>query len=131
VQVLPQQYGGTAELLPLREAVRRFKLPPYPHLPELRAAKLAAAASAGLSTTSAASEASEAPSADDSSGPNAAWSDEGEDLEFFDAVEEFDLEVDGQLAPAAAAVAAAGGAGLPASSKLQQQQAVAVKARPV
>jgi hypothetical protein len=80
-----------------------------------------------LNTISAASEASEAPSADDSSGPNAAYSDEEEGVEFFDAEEEFDLEVDGQLA--AAAAGAAGVASLPTSSKLQQQQAVAVKAR--
>ncbi|WIA28850.1 hypothetical protein OEZ86_011376 [Tetradesmus obliquus] len=34
-QVLPKQYGGSAELLLVQEAVRQFKLPPYPHLPDV------------------------------------------------------------------------------------------------
>lgn len=122
-QVLPQQYGGKAELLPLTEAVRRFKLPPYPHLPELRQAK-AAAAAAGLSS-SAASEASEAPSADDSSGPNAAFDAEGEEIsEFHDAEEDF-AAAEGRGRQAAAENRDVQG------GKLQQQQElVAVQARP-
>jgi hypothetical protein len=132
--VLPQQYGGTAELLPISEAVRRFKLPPYPHLPELRAAKVAAAAAAGLSPPSAASEASDAPSADDSSGPNAAYDSDGEELEFHDAQEDFVGEFDSldlhsppaaadtAAADTAAADTAAAGASSLAGSKLQQQQ---------
>jgi hypothetical protein len=122
LQVLPQQYGGTAELLPISEAVRRFKLPPYPHLPELRAAKVAAAAAAGLSTRSAASEASDAPSADDSSGPNAAYDSDGEELEFHDAQEDFVGEFDTLELHSPPAAAAAAGASSVASSKLQQQQ---------
>eukprot|EP00878_Enallax_costatus_P013335 GHUV01013941.1.p1 GENE.GHUV01013941.1~~GHUV01013941.1.p1 ORF type:complete len:339 (+),score=89.85 GHUV01013941.1:214-1230(+) len=34
-EVLPVEYGGKAKLLPVDEAVRAFKLPPYPHVPEL------------------------------------------------------------------------------------------------
>jgi hypothetical protein len=34
-QVLPKQYGGSAELLLVQEAVRKFQLPPYPHLPDV------------------------------------------------------------------------------------------------
>lgn len=109
VQVLPQQYGGTAELLPITDAVRRFKLPPYPHLPELRAAK-AVAAAAGLST-SAASVASEAPS-----------DDEVEESEYHDALEEFAAEMESQAAAAAAAAGtAAAGHSNQAESKVQQQ----------
>lgn len=33
--VLPREYGGEAELVLVQDAVRRHKLPPYPHLPEL------------------------------------------------------------------------------------------------
>jgi hypothetical protein len=33
--VLPKEYGGTAELMLVNDAVRQLKLPPYPHLPEL------------------------------------------------------------------------------------------------
>lgn len=108
VQVLPQQYGGTAELLHITDAVRRFKLPPYPHLPELRAAK-AVAAAAGLST-SAASVASEAPS-----------DDEVEESEYHDALEEFAAEMESQAAAAAAGTAAAGHSSQ-AESKVQQQR---------
>lgn len=110
MQVLPQQYGGTAELLHITDAVRCFKLPPYPHLPELRAAK-ALAAAAGLST-SAGSVASEAPS-----------DDEVEDLEsdYHDALEEFAAEIESQAAAAAAGAAAAGHSNQ-AGSKVQQQQ---------
>jgi hypothetical protein len=35
IQVLPKQYGGSAELLLVQVAVRKFKLPPYPHLPDV------------------------------------------------------------------------------------------------
>lgn len=35
IQVLPVEYGGKAELIPVDKAVRAFKLPPYPHVPEL------------------------------------------------------------------------------------------------
>jgi hypothetical protein len=35
LQVLPQQYGGSAELLLVNEAVRKFQLPPWPHLPDV------------------------------------------------------------------------------------------------
>lgn len=31
--MLPVEYGGQAQLLPVDEAVRAFKLPPFPHLP--------------------------------------------------------------------------------------------------
>eukprot|EP00878_Enallax_costatus_P011744 GHUV01012260.1.p1 GENE.GHUV01012260.1~~GHUV01012260.1.p1 ORF type:complete len:378 (+),score=86.82 GHUV01012260.1:214-1347(+) len=34
-EVLPVKYGGQAKPLYVDEAVRAFKLPPYPHLPEL------------------------------------------------------------------------------------------------
>lgn len=123
-QVLPQQYGGKSTLLPITEAVRRFQLPPYPHLPELRAARAAAAGGPG---TSAASVASDAPSADDSSGPNAA--DESESEEFFDAEEDFEA-VNEQGSATSPADALHG----QTHSKLQQKQylagLVAVNASP-
>eukprot|EP00775_Hariotina_reticulata_P003639 gene3639-3900_t len=34
-EVLPKEYGGAAELLLVNDAIRKLKLPPYPHLPEL------------------------------------------------------------------------------------------------
>lgn len=121
MQVLPQQYGGTAELLPVTEAVRKFKLPPYPHLPELRAAK-AAAAAAGLNTD-AVSVASEAPSADDSSGPNAAYDSDDEE-DFHDALEDFAAEQQDTGSSTAAAALTSSSLGC---SKLQPQ-GVAVQA---
>lgn len=35
MQVLPVEYGGQAKPLYVDEAVRAFKLPPYPHIPEM------------------------------------------------------------------------------------------------
>jgi hypothetical protein len=90
VQVLPREFGGTAELLHIRDAVRKFRLPPYPHVPELL--QLA-------SGPAAASAAATAPS----TSASCADSDDDGDV-FVDALEDF---ADAEQAAAAAAAAKA------------------------